>query len=112
MIKSKKNTEHYFWGNQCDSWVFHQSENLVVKKEMMPTKTSEKLHFHEFSQQFFYILKGEAAFYIEDEKFNLKKGEGIAIEAKKRHYIANETTENLEFLVISNPSTDGDRILV
>lgn len=112
MIKSKENTEHYFWGEQCDFWVFHNSENLVVKNELMPPKTTEKLHFHELAQQFFYILKGEATFYLEGEKFTVKSGEGIAIEAKKKHYIANETSENLEFLVISNPSTDNDRILI
>jgi mannose-6-phosphate isomerase-like protein (cupin superfamily) len=112
MIKSKRNTEHYFWGDNCDSWVFHKSENLVVKQEMMPPKTSEKLHFHELTQQFFYILKGEASFYIEEEKFTIKSGEGIAIEPKKKHYIANETKQNLEFLVISNPSTDEDRVLL
>jgi mannose-6-phosphate isomerase-like protein (cupin superfamily) len=112
MIKSKENTEHYFWGEQCDSWVFHNSENLVVKNELMPPKTSEKLHFHELAQQFFYILKGEATFYVEGEKFMVKSGEGIAIEANKKHYIANETSENLEFLVVSNPSTDNDRILI
>lgn len=112
MVKTKGNTEYYSWGENCDSWVFHNKENLVVKQEMMPPKTSEKLHFHELAQQFFYILKGEAAFYIEEEKFTVKSGEGMAIEPKKKHYIANETTENLEFLVISNPSTDEDRNLI
>lgn len=112
MIKTKENSAHYFWGEECDSWVFHHSENLVVKQEMMPPKTSEKWHFHELAQQFFYILKGEATFYIEEEKFMVKSGEGIAIEAKKKHYIANETSENIEFLVISNPSTDDDRVLI
>lgn len=112
MVKSKENTEHYFWGENCDSWVFHNHENLMIKNEMIPPKTSEKLHFHQFAQQFFYILKGEATFYIEEEKFMIKSGEGIAIEPKKKHYIANETSENLEFLVISNPSTDEDRVLV
>ena len=112
MIKSIKSTEHYFWREQCDSWIFHHSENLVIKQEMMPPKTSEKLHFHKLAQQFFYILKGEATFYVEEEKFRVKSGEGIAIESKKKHYIANETSENVEFLVISNPSTDNDRVLV
>ena len=56
MIKTKENSEHYFWGEQCDSWVFHNNDNLVVKQEMMPPKTSEKLHFHKLAQQFFYIL--------------------------------------------------------
>ncbi len=112
MIKTKENRAHYFWGEHCDSWVFHKSENLVVKQEIMPPKTAEKLHFHEVAHQFFYILKGEATFYIEEEKFTVKSNEGITIEPKKKHFIANETSENLEFLVISNPSTDEDRVLV
>ena len=112
MIKTKANSEHYFLGEHCDSWVFHNNDNLVVKQEMMPPKTSEKLHFHKLAQQFFYILKGEATFYIEEEKFTVKSRGGIAIEPKKKHYFANESDENLEFLVISNPSTDEDRVLV
>lgn len=112
MVKSKENTKHYFWGERCDSWVFYNNENLVVKQEIMPPKTSEKLHFHKLAQQFFYILKGQATFYIEEEKFTVKLGEGISIAPKKKHYIANETLENLEFLVISNTGTDNDRILI
>ena len=37
--------------------------------------------------------------YIEEEKFTVKSRGGIAIEPKKRHYIANESDENVEFLV-------------
>lgn len=112
MIKTKQNSEHYFWGENCDSWVLQDSENLVVKQEKMPAKTSEKLHYHEITQQFFYILKGEATFFIEDEKFSVKSGEGISILPKTKHRIANETTEDLEFLVISSSRTENDRIIV
>jgi mannose-6-phosphate isomerase-like protein (cupin superfamily) len=109
MIKSKGNSEHYIWGNNCDSWILNDSQNLSVKQEMMPPGTSEKLHFHENSQQFFYILKGEAVFFINNEKHIVKTGESITIFAKSKHYISNESTVTLEFLVISNPSTNNDR---
>jgi mannose-6-phosphate isomerase-like protein (cupin superfamily) len=79
MIKSKNNSEHYIWGSNCDSWVLKTSANLSVKQEVMPSGTSEKLHFHENAEQFFYILKGEAVFYCNEEKFSLKTGESISI---------------------------------
>jgi mannose-6-phosphate isomerase-like protein (cupin superfamily) len=79
MIKSKNNSEHYIWGNNCDSWVLKASANLSVKQEIMPSGTSERLHFHENAEQFFYILKGEAVFYSNQEKFSLKTGESISI---------------------------------
>lgn len=112
MIKSIQNSEHYFWGENCDSWILQDSENLVVKQEKMPPQTSEKLHYHEKAQQFFFILSGEATFYVEDEKFQVKFGEGISILSNKKHKIANETSEDLEFLVISSSKTENDRILV
>ncbi len=109
MIKSKNNSAHYIWGSGCDSWILNDSQNLSVKQEVMPSGTAEKLHFHEKAEQFFYILKGEAVFYINEEKFSVKAGESITILPKSKHYISNESEDNLEFLVISNPSTNDDR---
>ncbi|GAB0156171.1 cupin domain-containing protein [Chryseobacterium sp. Alg-005] len=110
MIHSKKNSEHYIWGDGCDSWVLRDAQNLSVKQEKMPSGTSEKLHFHEYAEQFFYILKGDAVFYLNDEKVFVKTGESISILPGSGHKISNETSEDLEFLVISSPSTNNDRI--
>jgi mannose-6-phosphate isomerase-like protein (cupin superfamily) len=110
MIHSKENSEHYIWGNGCDSWVLRDDRNLSVKQEKMPSGASENLHFHEYAEQFFFILKGEAVFYSDDEKIFVKAGEGISILPGSKHYISNESNEELEFLVISSPSTNNDRI--
>ncbi|MBB4807617.1 mannose-6-phosphate isomerase-like protein (cupin superfamily) [Chryseobacterium defluvii] len=112
MIVSKENSEHYIWGSQCDSWVLRDTGNLSVKQEKMPPNTSEKLHFHDHAEQFFYILKGQAVFCVEDKKIILKKGEGISVLPKSKHCISNESAEDVEFLVISNPSTNNDRVEV
>ncbi|MDW9379798.1 cupin domain-containing protein [Chryseobacterium sp. JV558] len=110
MIHSKENSEHYTWGNHCDSWILKNTQSLSVKQEKMPAGTSEKLHYHKVAEQFFYILKGEAVFYINEEKFLVKKGESISIAPESKHFISNVSTEEIEFLVISNPSADHDRI--
>jgi mannose-6-phosphate isomerase-like protein (cupin superfamily) len=110
MIHSKDNSEHYIWGDLCDSWILKNTQNLSVKQEKMPAGTSEKLHFHKAAEQFFYILKGEAVLYINEDKFLVKQGESISIAPGSRHFISNESPEEIEFLVISNPPTDQDRI--
>ncbi|MGG5210718.1 cupin domain-containing protein [Chryseobacterium sp. MIQD13] len=110
MIHSKENSEHYIWGNSCDSWILNDSANLSVKQEKMPAGTAEKLHLHERAEQVFYILKGEAVLYINNKKFVVKSGESISIQPKSEHFISNESHEELEFLVISSPSTHNDRI--
>lgn len=110
MIHSKDNSEHYTWGSHCDSWILKNTKSLSVKQEKMPAGTSEKLHFHKVAEQFFYILKGEAVFYINEEKFSVKQGESISIAPGSKHFISNESVEEIEFLVISNPPADQDRI--
>ena len=46
MIINTKNTKYYQWGNNCQAWTFIQSENVIVKEELMPPYTEEQLHFH------------------------------------------------------------------
>lgn len=111
-VIDKQTSEHYTWGQDCDSWVLNDTEELSVKQELMPSGTKEKLHFHTKAQQFFFILKGTATFYIDEKKEIVAEQKGIAIQAKTAHFIANETEEDLEFLVISQPSTNNDRTTI
>ncbi len=76
----------------------------------MPPNTAEKLHFHNKSQQFFYILKGVATFEIEKEIYTVKNGNGIHILPNIKHKISNLQSKTLEFLVISQPTSRGDRV--
>jgi len=109
MKKSKKNSEHYKWGDNCNGWYLVKSQSLSVIEELMPPKTQEKKHYHTFSQQFFRILSGKATFEIEDKIVEIEKGNGIHILPKTKHRIRNKQSENLEFIVISEPATRGDR---
>ncbi|MBO9692298.1 cupin domain-containing protein [Chryseobacterium sp.] len=112
MIHSKENSQHYIWGDQCDSWILKNTQNLSVKQEKMPAGTSEKLHFHKVAEQFFYILKGYAVLYVNEEKFIVQQGESIFVSPESKHFISNESAEEVEFLVISSPPADHDRIEV
>ena len=100
---------HYKWGNDCDGWVLVDTENLSVKQERMPAQTSEVLHYHEKAQQFFFILKGIATFEVEEKSCTVQSGEGFHIEASKKHRIINNTAEDFEFILSSQPSTNNDR---
>lgn len=105
----KTTAPHYTWGNACDSWVLVNTEGLSVKQEAMPPGTREQLHFHSQAQQFFFVLTGTATFYIDGKKEIVSAQQGLHILPNTHHYIANETSEALEFLVISQPSTNYDR---
>ncbi|MEX0361540.1 MAG: cupin domain-containing protein [Allomuricauda sp.] len=110
MITSKENSEHYFWGDKCSGWHLLKTESLSIIEELMPPNTREKEHYHQHAQQFFRILKGTATFEIANELVQVPAGSGIHIPSGTIHRIRNDQLENLEFLVISEPNTRGDRI--
>lgn len=109
---NKENSKTYKWGDNCDSWVFVDNDNLSVKMESMPISTKEKLHFHSKAQQFFFILSGTATFYVADKIKSISENNGILINPKTEHYIANESNTILDFLVISQPTTNSDRTTI
>ncbi|CAN5724462.1 hypothetical protein BH10BAC2_BH10BAC2_42600 [soil metagenome] len=101
--------EHYQWGNGCDGWVLVDTDTLSVKQERMPPQTAEALHYHEKAQQFFFIQKGIATFEVENERFTVQAGLGFHIKAGSKHRIINNTAEDIEFILSSQPSTNTDR---
>jgi len=108
---SKNNPlNHYNWGENCDGWNLVNEQQLSVKQERMPAGTAELLHLHEKANQFFFIQNGCATFEIEASVFDATEGEGIYIEAGKKHRIMNRTTKELEFILCAQPSTENDRI--
>jgi mannose-6-phosphate isomerase-like protein (cupin superfamily) len=111
-IVDKQTAAYYQWGENCDSWILVNTEGLSVKQESMPGETKEKQHFHSDAQQFFFILKGTATFYFDNEKIIVTEQKGILIHAQTNHCIANESCERLDILVISQPTTNNDRTTI
>lgn len=110
MMINKQLAESYKWGNDCDSWIFCNSKNLSIKLESMPANSSENKHLHTQKEQFFFVLQGTASFFLEGKFSKLKKSEGIFVEANKPHFIQNESQEPLDFLVITSPNIESDRM--
>jgi mannose-6-phosphate isomerase-like protein (cupin superfamily) len=110
MVVSIKNTEHYVWGDVCDGWHLLQRREMSVIQERVPAGGKEVMHYHEKARQFFYILEGEGTMVFEDSITVLRKGQGIEIPPQVKHQFNNQSVADVHFLVISVPSTRGDRI--
>ena len=110
MKKTTKNSKSYNWGDGCTAWQFVNTPTMSVIRETMPPKSSETLHKHSRSQQFFFIIKGEALFELGGERYTIKENEGMHVKPNQVHRITNPTDQNLELLVISEPHSHADRI--
>jgi mannose-6-phosphate isomerase-like protein (cupin superfamily) len=109
---SKENAEHYVWGEQCDGWHLVKTEGLSVIHERMPAGTREVRHSHEKSRQFFFVLSGTAVLEVDGVRWELNRHQGVEVPPGVPHQMMNESGADVEFLVISQPTTRGDCIQI
>jgi mannose-6-phosphate isomerase-like protein (cupin superfamily) len=110
MVISIDNAEHYVWGEVCDGWHLLKRQDMSLIQERVPPGRAEIMHYHERARQFFYVLEGEGVMIFEDQRVILQKGQGIEIVPKVKHQFKNESQSDVHFLVMSVPSTRGDRV--
>lgn len=110
MVVSIEHAEHYIWGEVCDGWHLLKHDDMSVIRERVPAGGAEVIHYHTKARQFFYILEGEGAIVFEDQLITLKKGQGLEIAPQVNHQFKNQSSADVHFLVISVPSTRGDRV--
>ncbi len=108
-VVSTNNAEHYVWGEGCDGWHLLKDASLSVIQERVPPGKSEQTHRHAAARQFFYILDGRAEMWREGEVFVLTAGQGIEVPPGAAHQFRNPFDDEVSFLVISSPTTRGDR---
>lgn len=101
--------EHYLWGGTCDGWHLLKSQQLSVIQEHVPAGAAEIKHLHCKAQQFFYVLSGVATLEFEGHASKVEAGQGIHVPAGVPHRFTNTSAEGVTFLVVSAPSTVGDR---
>ena len=106
---SKDNAKHYVWGDQCDGWYLLNRRDMLVIHEKMPSQTSEKRHYHSVSRQFFFVLEGTLTMELEGTEHQIGAQQGIEIPPGSPHQARNDSALAVEFIVISHPTTRGDR---
>ncbi len=100
----------YQWGDGGVGWPLVETEGLLVIEETLAPGCSEKNHYHNQAEQCFYMLAGCAVMQFADGRYvEIDTGMALQIPPKTRHAIVNQTGEEIRFLVISAPSSRGDR---
>ena len=105
----RANAEHYVWGDGCDGWHLLKRQDISVIAERVPAGAREAAHVHATSRQFFFILSGRAAIEVDGRLHEVDAGQGLEIAPGQVHQFRNDADTDVHFLVISQPSTRGDR---
>ena len=109
-IVSTDNSAHYEWGDGCDGWHLVRTPALSVIKEKVPSGREEIRHYHNQSEQFFFVLEGIASIEVNGVMHQVRSQQGIHIEAGIAHQLRNNQDGDLIFIVTSTPPSHGDRV--
>ena len=107
---SKSTKKAYQWGDGGISWPLVETMGLLVVEETLAPGGSEKHHYHNQAVQCFYMLVGSAVMQFADgQNVEIDTDMTLHIPPETCHAIVNQTGEEIRFLVISAPSSRGDR---
>jgi mannose-6-phosphate isomerase-like protein (cupin superfamily) len=107
---SKSTKKAYQWGDGGVGWRLVETEGLLVIEETLAPGCGEKHHYHMHAAQCFYMLSGRAMMQFTDgQNVEIDTGMALHIPPETHHAIVNQTGEEIRFLVISAPSSRGDR---
>ena len=108
---STLNTEHYLWGDACDGWRLLKHDDISVIQERVPSNCAEVMHYHRTQRgNSFSSLKAKGLWFLKIMKLNCKKGMGWKFRRVSVTSFAISRKAMFTFLVVSVPTTRGDRI--
>ena len=80
---------------------------------VLPPGKSSARHYHNVSEESYYILRGAARMIIDEQTLYLSPGQACFIEPLERHQIFNDGDDDLEFLAVCAPAwTPDDSVFV
>lgn len=110
---SRRTAQHFIWREVCAGWfLVNRPARLTVLHERMPPGSSEARHFHRVALQFFFVLSGVATLELDGERIELRALEGVEVPPRVPHQMQNRSDTPIEFLVVSQPNSRDDRVLV
>ena len=109
-LLNPKTVEHYRWGDVCEGWRLLARPDLSVIQERIPAGAGEVRHYHERARQLFFVLAGALEIELRGQAFTLATGDALEIPPGAPHLVRNVAADDASFLVVSAPTTDGDRV--
>ena len=85
----------------------YMSENISLATAVIKAGKEAHLHKHPDLEEVYYVLSGRGKMKVEDQTYDIRKGDTFAIEPKYApHKAINPYKKDLTILVVCNPKFD------
>ena len=79
------------------------ARNLSLAEARLERGASTALHYHDESEEVYYVIAGRGILMIAGEETDIGPGQAALIPPRSRHRVANTGDEDLVFLCLSSP---------
>lgn len=86
----------------------HHNTNQSFAEAIVYSGETTHLHFHEKSEEIYYITEGEGLMTLDQERFNVVAGDSICIKPGTVHCIENISRKPLQILCMCAPAYSHD----
>lgn len=80
------------------------ARNLSLAEARLEAGGSTALHYHERSEEVYYVLAGRGILMVAGDEAEISPGQAALIPPRARHRVANTGDEDLVFLCLSSPA--------
>ncbi len=88
------------------------NKNQSLAEAIIKPGQTTLLHYHEKSEELYFILQGDGVMQLDDEKLSVKVGDTICIPPSTKHCIENTGSEELRILCCCSPAySHNDTVL-
>lgn len=109
MKNSIENTAAYITRDQSEiRELLHPSQHPVKNQSLAEARVSPgqvtSRHYHEKTEEIYFILEGSGQMFLDDESFDVQRGDSILIKPGQHHCIKNTGQQVLHFLCSCAPA--------
>jgi mannose-6-phosphate isomerase-like protein (cupin superfamily) len=80
-----------------DVFVLHETQNMVTGITVVHPRSQTKGHIHPDREEHYYILSGSGYIQLDDQRYEIRPGDGINVPPVSLHTVINPNDEPLEF---------------
>ena len=84
----------------------------MINWALLPKDSSFQLHYHETLQEIFIMLNGPVIITVDQQSFELQKGDGFIVDIGEQHEMKNISGADVEYLVVGVSNGSGQTIIV
>ena len=81
-----------------------ETDNFFCDIYCLQPGQEQKIHSHELSDKFYYVLEGTGLFHVDGEEQNVSSGNIVFSPGGSNHGVKNNTSENLILMVVMAPT--------